>query len=90
MSADCRPLPPKLDSLCLSKLAKNGSDNMGQFRRTTLEKRRREQTRKQKQLEKQQRRVKRAAERRLHPEPAAGQEADLAGLIPGPQPGRII
>jgi hypothetical protein len=63
---------------------------MGQFRRTTLEKRRREQTRKQKQLEKQQRRVKRAAERRLHPEPAAAQEADLAGLIPGPQPGRII
>jgi len=62
---------------------------MGQIRRTTLEKRRREQTRKQKQLEKQQRRAKRAAERRLLPEPAAGQEADLAGLIPGPQPGRI-
>jgi hypothetical protein len=62
---------------------------MGQSRRTTLEKRRREQTRKQKQLEKQQRRVKRAAERRLHPEPAAGQETDLAELSPGPQPGRI-
>ncbi len=55
-----------------------------------MEKRRREQTRKQKQLEKQQRRVKRAAERRLHPEPAVGKDADLAELIPGPQPGRII
>jgi hypothetical protein len=62
---------------------------MGQSRRTTLEKRRREQTRKQKQLEKQQRRVKRAAERRLHPEPADGKDADLAGLIPGLQPDRI-
>ena len=54
-----------------------------------MEKRRREQIRKQKQLEKQQRRVKRAAERRL-PEPAVGKDADLAELIPGPQPGRII
>jgi hypothetical protein len=45
-----------------------------------LEKRRREQIRKQKQ----QRRVKRAAERRLHPEPAVGKDADLAELIPGP------
>jgi hypothetical protein len=62
---------------------------MDQFRRTTLEKRRREQTRKQKQLEKQQRRVKRAAERRLHPEPEVGKDADLAELIPGPQPGQI-
>jgi hypothetical protein len=55
---------------------------MDQFRRTTLEKRRREQTRKQKQLEEQQRRVKRAAER-LDAKPAVGKDADLAELIPG-------
>jgi hypothetical protein len=40
---------------------------MGQSRRTTLEKRRREQTRKQKQLEKQQRRAKRAGDCILNP-----------------------
>ena len=65
--------------------------NIGQFQKDDqLEKRRREQTRKQKQLDKQRRRVKRAAERRLHPKPAVGKDADLAELIPGPQPGRII
>lgn len=55
-----------------------------------MEKRLRERTRKQKQLDKQQRRLKRAAERRLNPQPAAGKDADLAEMIPGPQPGQII
>jgi hypothetical protein len=56
-----------------------------------LEKRRREQVRRQKQLDKQQRRVKRDVERRTNPEAAAnGTDADLEGLIPGPQPGQII
>jgi len=55
-----------------------------------LEKRRREQTRKQKQQEKQQRRIKRAAERQTQPEAADGKDADLEGLIAGPQPGQII
>jgi hypothetical protein len=55
-----------------------------------LEKRRREQTRKQKQQEKQQRRIKRAAERQSQPESAEGKDADLEGLIAGPQPGQII
>jgi hypothetical protein len=55
-----------------------------------LEKRRREQVRKQKQLEKQERRVKRDAERRLQPRPALDEQADLADIIPGPQPGQII
>ena len=48
------------------------------------------QTRKQKQLDKQQRRVKRAAERQMHPGPAVDKDADLAEIIPGPQPGQII
>jgi hypothetical protein len=55
-----------------------------------LDKRRREQTRKQKQLDKQQRRVKRAADRLTNPRPADGRDADLAEMIPGPQPGQII
>ena len=55
-----------------------------------MEKRRREQTRKQKQQEKQQRRIKRAAERQTQPEAADGKDADLEGLIAGPQPGQII
>jgi hypothetical protein len=55
-----------------------------------MEKRRKEQARKQKQLDKQQRRDKRAAQRRLNPLPAAGKDADLEGMIPGPQPGQII
>jgi hypothetical protein len=64
---------------------------IGQFQKDDqLEKRRREQTRKQKQLYKQQRRVKRAAERQMHPGPAVDKDADLAGIIPGPQPGQII
>jgi hypothetical protein len=54
-----------------------------------LEKRRREQLRKQKQLDKEQRRAKRAAER-THIGAAARKDADLKGLVPGPQPGQII
>ena len=47
--------------------------------------------RRQKQLDKQQRRVKREVERRTNPEAAAnGTDADLEGMIPGPQPGQII
>ncbi|MGH7932773.1 MAG: hypothetical protein ACREQN_06330 [Candidatus Binataceae bacterium] len=53
-----------------------------------MEKRRREQTRRQKQLEKEQRRVKRATERRINP--GAAKDADLAEMVPGPQPGQII
>lgn len=55
-----------------------------------MEKRRKEQARKQKQLDKQQRREKRAAERRTNARPAAGKDADLAEMIPGPQPGQMI
>ena len=55
-----------------------------------LEKRRREQTRRQKQLDKQQRRVNRAVERRSPSTPESKKEEDLAGMIPGPQPGQIL
>ncbi|MGH8324121.1 MAG: hypothetical protein ACRETD_10040, partial [Steroidobacteraceae bacterium] len=53
-----------------------------------LEKRRREQTRKQKQQDKQQRRLKRDAERQTNP--GMAHDADLAGIVPGPQPDQII
>ena len=54
-----------------------------------LEKRRREQLRRQKQQDKEQRRVKRVAERQT-PGVAKDKDADLADMIPGPQPGQII
>jgi hypothetical protein len=55
-----------------------------------LDKRQREQARRQKQLDKQQRRVTRAAERRTPTKSEDAKDADLAGMIPGPQPGQII
>jgi hypothetical protein len=55
-----------------------------------LEKRRREQLRRQKQLDKEQRRVKRVAERQTPPGAPKDKDADLADMIPGPQPGQII
>jgi hypothetical protein len=54
-----------------------------------LEKRRREQLRRQKQLDKQQRRAKRAAEK-VNLGADARKEEDLKGIVPGPQPGQII
>jgi hypothetical protein len=54
-----------------------------------LEKRRREQLRRQKQQDKEQRRVKRVAERQT-PGAPKDKDADLADMIPGPQPGQII
>lgn len=54
-----------------------------------MEKRRREQLRKQKQQDKHQRRVQRVAEKQKR-EPGAGKDADLEGIVPGPQPGQIL
>ncbi|MGH7986344.1 MAG: hypothetical protein ACREQX_08670 [Candidatus Binataceae bacterium] len=54
-----------------------------------MDKRRREQVRKQKQQVKQQRRSKRAAEQRLNPKVGMEKDADLAEMIPGPQPEQI-
>lgn len=60
------------------------------FRGDPLEKRRREQLRRQKQQDKEQRRVKRVAERQTPTGVAKDKDADLADMIPGPQPGQII
>ena len=53
-----------------------------------MEKRQRERARKEKQQQKEQRRAQREAERQKRPEGA--KDADLAGIVPGPQPGQII
>lgn len=54
-----------------------------------MEKRLRERVRRQKQMHKEQRRNQRAAERRER-ELNGGKEADLEGMVPGPQPGQIV
>jgi hypothetical protein len=54
-----------------------------------MEKRRREQLRKQKRQDKEQRRVQRVAERQKR-ELEGGKDSDLEGMVPGPQPGQII
>jgi hypothetical protein len=55
-----------------------------------MDKRRRERTRKEKQQVKEQRRIERAAEREKKISEGGGKDADLAGIIPGPQPGQIL
>jgi hypothetical protein len=55
-----------------------------------MEKRRREQLRKQKAQDKEQRRVQRVAQNRLDREHKGGKDSDLEGIVPGPQPGQII
>ncbi len=54
-----------------------------------MEKRLRERVRRQKQQTKEQRRTQRVAERRER-ELKGGKDADLEGMVPGPQPGQII
>jgi hypothetical protein len=54
-----------------------------------MEKRQRERVRRQKQSDKEQRRVKRAVERQER-QLKGGKDADLEGIIPGPQPGQIV
>ena len=71
-------------------LAAAATDLIGCVRGDQLEKRRREQLRRQKQQDKEQRRVKRVAERQTPPGVAKDKDADLADMIPGPQPGQII
>jgi hypothetical protein len=55
-----------------------------------MEKRRREQLRRQKQADKQQRRVQQTTQRRVEREDKVGKDADLEGMVPGPQPGQIV
>lgn len=54
-----------------------------------MEKRLREKLRRQKQQDKQQRRDQRLAERQKR-ELEGGKDAELEGIVPGPQPGQII
>ncbi|HTW87906.1 MAG TPA: hypothetical protein VMD75_07855 [Candidatus Binataceae bacterium] len=54
-----------------------------------MEKRLRERVRRQKQQDKEQRRNQRAAEKRDR-DPKGGKDADLEGMVPGPQPGQIV
>ncbi len=54
--------------------------------RPTLSKRDRERAKLQKRQEKEARRVQREEEKKLHPRDASGEDPDLAGMRPGPQP----
>ncbi len=54
-----------------------------------MEKRQRERLRRQKQLDKEQRRAQRTAERRERALKGV-KDADLEGMVPGPQPGQIV
>ncbi len=54
--------------------------------RPTLQKREREKARQKKQLQKQQRRQEAKARREAAPRRADGEDPDIAGIRPGPQP----
>ncbi|MGO9265133.1 MAG: hypothetical protein ACLQBA_09655 [Candidatus Binataceae bacterium] len=54
-----------------------------------MEKRQREQVRRQKRMKKQERKDQRANEKR-NPGESASMDDDLAGMVPGPQPGQIL
>jgi hypothetical protein len=54
-----------------------------------MEKRQRERVRRQKQQDKEQRRAQRDAQRKERPL-KGGQDPDLEGIVPGPQPGQIL
>jgi hypothetical protein len=54
--------------------------------RTTFTKRQKEAARRRKQQEKEQKRAERAAERKDRPELGEGEDPDIAGIVPGPQP----
>jgi hypothetical protein len=54
-----------------------------------MEKRQRERVRRQKQLDTERRRVQRLAERREQTLEVS-KDADVDGLVPGPQPGQIV
>ena len=54
-----------------------------------MDKRQRERARKEKQQQKERRRVERAAERQKRALEGR-KDADLEGMVPGPQPGQIV
>ncbi len=60
---------------------------MGGKSRTSVTKRQKEQARQQRRMVKEQRREQRAAEKGTKPEDAPeGEDPDIAGIVPGPQP----
>ena len=54
--------------------------------RPSITKRNREQARRERQQEKDQRRAQRAEEKKNRPAGEDGEDPDIAGIIPGPQP----
>ena len=56
--------------------------------RPSINKRNREQARREKNKAKQERRHERAEERKNRPDAAPGEDPDIAGIVPGPQPPR--
>jgi hypothetical protein len=54
--------------------------------RPSINKRNREQARRDKAKEKEERRAQRALEKQNRPDVADGEDPDIAGIIPGPQP----
>ncbi len=59
---------------------------MGGKSRTSVTKRQKEQARQQRRMVKEQRREQRAAEKGTRPAGAEGEDPDIAGIVPGPQP----
>ena len=54
--------------------------------RPSINKRNREQAKREKQKEKAEKRAQRAAEKKDRPDSAEGEDPDIAGIVPGPQP----
>jgi hypothetical protein len=54
--------------------------------RPSVNKRLREASKKEKQVAKAERRAQRAEEKKQKGQTAAGEDADIAGIVPGPQP----
>ena len=54
-----------------------------------MEKRQRERVRREKQLDKERRKAQRVAQKQQQAL-KGGKDSDLAGMVPGPQPGQII
>jgi len=58
---------------------------MPSYGRPSINKRNREQARRERARAKEERRIERANERKERPEPSSGEDPDIAGIKPGPQ-----
>ncbi len=61
-------------------------DSVANRTRPTLEKRAKERARQEKRKQKDERRATAKAQRAMHPRGAGGEDPDIAGIVPGPQP----